>query len=98
MREDILIAYDVNTEDLAGKRRLRRVAKACKAYGQRVQYSVFECTVNEMQYEKLRKRLLEVVDRNLDSLRIYRLRGERREYLEQYGRDLYVDFEEPLVV
>ncbi len=98
MRTDYLICYDVNTEDLPGRRRLRHVAKACKAYGQRVQYSVFECTLNEMQYEKLRRRLFDIIDKAADSLRIYRLTGERGWYLEQYGRDLYVDFEEPLVV
>lgn len=95
---DILVAYDVNTQDRAGERRLRRVAKACQGFGQRVQYSVFECSVNEMQLERLRERLLEIVDLSKDSLRIYRLLGQRKEAVEAYGLDRYVNFDEPLVL
>jgi CRISPR-associated protein Cas2 len=95
---DILVTYDVNTEDRAGQRRLRRTARACLNYGQRVQYSVFECSVNETQLERLRGRLLEIVDLSRDSLRIYFLRGKREEVVEAYGRDLYIDFDDPLVV
>lgn len=71
---DVLVAYDVNTESKAGRRRLRRVATACKDYGQRVQYSVFECSVTQAQMEALRERLLGILDEEEDNLRIYRLR------------------------
>jgi CRISPR-associated protein Cas2 len=95
---NILVTYDVNTQDAAGARRLRRVAKACESYGQRVQYSVFECSVNETQFERLRGKLLDRMDGDKDSLRIYFLRGKREEVVEVHGRDLYTDFAEPLVI
>ena len=95
---DILVSYDVSTVDAPGRARLRRVAKICGAFGQRVQKSVFECAVNEMQMERLRKKLLDCVDEKKDSLRIYRLIEPRSRHVESYGRDAYVDFEEPLVI
>jgi CRISPR-associated protein Cas2 len=95
---DILVSYDVSTESEGGPRRLRRVAKACKDYGQRVQYSVFECTVDSIQMEKLRQRLVKIIDPELDSLRIYTLQGGREQCVKSYGIDKYVDFEEPLIV
>ena len=98
MRSDILVSYDVNTQDAAGRRRLRKVAKTCEGYGQRVQLSVFECAVSEMDLDRLRDRLLKIIDPEADSLRIYRLRGNREDYLESFGRDTYIDFEEPLII
>ncbi len=98
MRTDILVSYDVNTEEAAGRRRLAKVARICKAFGQRVQYSVFECTVNEMDMERLRSRLVSTIKPEEDSLRIYQLKGRREEYIESYGIDRYIDFDEPLVV
>ncbi len=95
---DVLVAYDVSTDDAAGRRRLRKVALVCVGFGQRVQKSVFECSVNDMQYEQMRQRLLKCIDEKRDSLRIYRLVEPRERYVESYGRDTYVDFEEPLVV
>jgi len=95
---NILVTYDVNTEDKAGQRRLRKVATICKNYGQRVQLSVFECRVNEAQYEALRAQLLKVIQPKLDSLRIYRLSSERSQCLESFGIDCYTDFDEPLIV
>lgn len=94
---DVLVAYDVNTETREGRRRLRHVAKACTSFGQRVQYSVFECSVSEANLERLRQRLLQIINPEEDSLRIYFLRGRREDVLEVYGRDGYVDFREPLV-
>ena len=58
----VLITYDVSTESEGGKRRLRRVARACKDFGQRVQFSVFECDVDPAQWVKLRARLLGEID------------------------------------
>jgi CRISPR-associated protein Cas2 len=95
---DILVSYDVSTEDAAGRGRLRRVAKVCVSFGQRVQKSVFESSVNEMQMEQLRSRLLACIDREKDSLRVYRLIEPRTEHVESYGKDSYVDFDEPLVI
>ncbi len=94
---DVLVAYDVNTETKEGRRRLRRVATACKDFGQRVQYSVFECSVSEAQYESLRARLLKIIDEGEDSLRIYRLQAPREEFLECYGKNSYVSYDDPLV-
>lgn len=94
---DVLVAYDVNTETKEGRRRLRKVAVICKDFGQRVQYSVFECSVNQAQYEALKARLLDAMNEDEDNLRIYRLRTPREEALECYGLDSYVSFDDPLI-
>lgn len=95
---NLLVTYDVSTETKAGRSRLRRVATTCKDFGQRVQYSVFECSVNEAQFENLRDRLLKILNEEEDSLRIYRLRGPREDAVECYGLDRYVSFEDPLIL
>ena len=95
---DILVTYDVNTETKEGRRRLRKVAKVCQDYGQRVQYSVFECRVNEMQYETFQARLLKIMNKETDSIRFYRLRSPREKYVESFGVDEYTDFDEPLII
>ncbi len=93
-----LVCYDVNTLTPEGRRRLRHVATACKNYGQRVQFSVFECTVNATQFEQLRQRLLAIIHPQQDSLRIYRLGPDRAATVEAHGRDGWTDFTAPLVV
>jgi CRISPR-associated protein Cas2 len=96
---NILVTYDVGeTESREGARRLRKVAIVCKDYGQRVQLSVFECEIDEMQFEMFRSKLLKIVDLKLDSLRFYRLMGGRDRSVEAYGIDKYVDFNEPLIL
>jgi CRISPR-associated protein Cas2 len=95
---DILVTYDVNTETREGRRRLRNVAKLCQAVGQRVQHSVFECRVNDMQYEAFRDKLLKVISADSDSIRLYKLRQPREQSMESYGIDRYVDFDDPLIV
>jgi CRISPR-associated protein Cas2 len=95
---DILVTYDVNTETKAGRSRLRKVATICKNYGQRVQWSVFECRVNEAQYELLRSQLVKTIDKQTDSIRLYRLPSSREKAVEAFGVDKYVDFDEPLIV
>jgi len=95
---DILVTYDVNTVDKAGRRRLRRVAKLCEDYGQRVQYSVFECTVNQMQMEAMLSALENEINKSTDSLRIYRLQGGRTGAIKTFGRDRYVDFNAPMIL
>lgn len=97
-RIDIVVTYDVNTEDSDGRRRLRKVAKICEAYGQRVQKSVFECSVTAPQMERLRHRLVKVIDKEVDSLRLYRLVGGREGCVETWGRDTYEDYESPQMV
>lgn len=93
-----MIAYDVQTETAAGRRRLRKVAQICKNYGQRVQFSVFECSVSRAQLEQLQHELVKIIDIESDSLRIYVLHLGRNASRIVYGRDRYVDFEQPLVL
>ena len=68
---DVLVTYDVNTETKAGRRRLHKVAQTCKNFGQRVQFSVFECSVTVAQYEDLVAKLTGIINNSKDSLRIY---------------------------
>ena len=86
----VLITYDVSTEDSAGKTRLRKVAKECVNYGQRVQNSVFECLLDSSQVLVLKKRLLSLIDEKKDSLRIYYLGTNYQSRIEHYGvKDSY---------
>jgi CRISPR-associated protein Cas2 len=94
----VLITYDVSTATPEGERRLRRVAQACVNFGQRVQKSVFECTVSEMQYEALKHKLLTLIDVQVDSLRFYRLATPKEQFCECFGVLRDVDFDGPLVV
>lgn len=93
----MLITYDVATENPGGKRRLRRVARACQDYGQRVQFSVFECEVEPAQWVALRDRLIQAIDPATDSLRFYRLGAEGRDRVEHVGAKPVLDLEGPLV-
>lgn len=93
-----LITYDVNTESAAGRKRLRRVAKICTNYGQRVQNSVFECLLNPAQLTVVRKRLLDVMDPVQDSLRIYNLGDRYSNRIEHYGAKPAYDPEEPMIL
>jgi CRISPR-associated protein Cas2 len=95
---DILVCYDVNTEEREGRRRLRHVANACQSLGQRVQKSIFECRINEMQFQAFVAKLEKLIDPKTDSLRLYRLRSPREEHLTVLGLDSYVDFDDPLVL
>lgn len=94
----VIVCYDVNTEDRAGRRRLRRVAKACEGVGQRVQKSVFECRVDLGQMEELERRLVAIIDRERDSLRLYRLADTKGCEVREHGNFVAVDFEQPLVL
>lgn len=93
----MLVTYDVNTQDAAGRRRLRRVANACKDYGQRVQNSVFECEVDPAQWTLLRARLLDEIDAEMDSLRFYRLGTDGKRRVEHRGAKVPTDLDGPLV-
>ena len=94
----VVIAYDVNTETPQGRRRLRRVAKACEGRGQRVQKSVFECRVNRIQFEALRNELLDIIEDKIDRLRFYTLPEPFAAHIQVYGADDSVDFDQPLVL
>lgn len=93
----MLITYDVSTETSAGRRRLRRVAKLCRDYGQRVQYSVFECQVDPAQWTVFRARLIDEINESTDSLRFYRLGANWRGRIEHVGAKPAYDPEGPMV-
>lgn len=94
----VIVCYDVRTDEAAGRKRLRRVAQVCKDYGQRVQKSVFECQVNDMQFEDLRRKLLREINDNEDNLRLYRLTEPREMHCETHGISSTIFFDEPLIV
>lgn len=81
----VLITYDVNTEDADGKKRLRKVAKQCQNYGQRVQNSVFECLVDPVQFAQLKKHLEQIIEPNKDSVRYYFLGKNWKSRVEHVG-------------
>lgn len=94
----MLVAYDVRTETAAGRRRLRRVARACLDYGQRVQNSVFECEVDPSQWVALRARLIAEIDAASDSLRFYRLGADGKRRVEHVGAKPALDLDGPLLL
>lgn len=94
----VLVTYDVRTSDLGGEKRLRRVAKVCKDYGQRVQYSVFECIVDPAQWTVLRQRLINEIEEEADSLRFYFLGSNWKHRVEHVGVKKAIDQEGPLIV
>jgi CRISPR-associated protein Cas2 len=93
----MLVTYDVSTESASGRRRLRRVARACLDFGQRVQNSVFECEVDPSQWTALRARLLAEIDPALDSLRFYRLGADGQRRVEHVGAKPAMDLQGPLI-
>ena len=93
----IVVAYDVRTDEAKGRKRLRRVAQVCKDFGQRVQKSIFECQVDDMKFEELRRRLLREINDDEDNLRLYRLTEPRDQHVETYGVSRTVFFDEPLI-
>lgn len=94
----VLVSYDVATSEPGGQRRLRRVAKACKNYGQRVQFSVFECIVDPAQWATLRQRLEDEINPKTDSLRYYFLGSNWRHRVEHVGAKATFDQEGPLII
>jgi len=94
----ILVAYDVSTESREGKRRLRRVAKICQNFGQRVQKSLFECEVTESSLVKLETELLAEIDQREDNLRLYRLIKPYDQYVRQFGTFRAIDFDDTLII
>lgn len=94
----VLITYDVNTETEAGKRRLRRVAKQCENYGQRVQNSVFECVLEPALLVKLKSRLNEIIDPKVDSIRYYYMGNNWKQRVEHVGAKAGIDIEGALII
>ena len=94
----VLITYDVNTEDAAGRRRLRKVAKECVNYGQRVQNSVFECELDAAQFELIKHKLEVLIDSQRDSVRFYNLGSNYRPKITHYGAKASYDPEDVLMV
>jgi CRISPR-associated protein Cas2 len=94
----ILVTYDVSTVEKAGQRRLRRVAQTCEDYGVRVQKSVFECQVGQMEWVSLRDRLLREIKADQDSLRFYFLDEKAVQRIEHHGVAKPLDLSEPLVL
>ena len=95
---EILVTYDVATDTAAGRKRLRKVAQVCQDYGQRVQKSVFECTVSQVNFEIMLNRLLDLINPEEDSLRIYRLREPKNRYVREYGIYQTINYQDPLVL
>lgn len=94
----VLITYDVHTESVAGKRRLRRVARLCENHGQRVQLSVFECLVDPAQWTALRSQLEGEINVEEDSLRFYFLGSNWRTRVEHVGAHPSYDPQGPLIL
>ncbi len=94
----VLVTYDIHTLDADGRRRLRRVAKACESFGQRVQFSVFECRVPDALWIKFRFRLLGILNPEEDSLRFYFIGDDDMKRAEHHGVKPAVDFQGPLIL
>ena len=94
----VLVSYDVKTSDPGGTKRLRRVAKACKDNGQRVQFSVFECLVDPAQWAVFRQQLIDEIDPKVDSLRFYFLGSNWKHKVEHIGAKEAIDMDGLLMV
>jgi len=94
----VLVTYDVATIDKAGRARLRKIARACLDWGQRVQLSVFEMELSKAQWIELRSRLLDILDEKQDSIRFYALDSDIRANIEHHGTKRPRDLAGPLVV
>ena len=94
----VLITYDVNTKSQSGIKRLRKVAKQCVNYGQRVQNSVFECSLTPAQLVNLKTKLLEIIDQDHDSIRFYNLGKNWQNRVETIGKDDSYDPDKDLLI
>ena len=94
----MLVSYDVSTETSDGRRRLRRVAKTCLNYGQRVQKSVFECRVDAAEMEILKSGLLDIIDEEEDSLRFYRITEPLEKNMMEFGKTKAIDFDKQALI
>jgi CRISPR-associated protein Cas2 len=94
----VLVSYDVSTTSASGQKRLRRIAKACRDYGQRVQYSVFEIEVDFAQWTFLKSKLCDLIDPEQDSLRFYYLGKNWQTKVEHVGAKAVLDLNGPLIL
>ena len=94
----VLITYEVNTETVSGKKRLRKVAKQCEKYGRRVQNSVFECILDQAQSVVLKQSLIDIIDENVDSLRFYYLGNKYQTKVEHVGVERGIAVDQPLIL
>lgn len=94
----VLVSYDVAITSPGGKRRLRRVAKTCLNFGQRVQFSVFECVVEPAQWVALKSQLETIIDIEHDSLRYYYLGSNWKRKVEHVGAKPTLNVDDPLIV
>ncbi|MFA5067702.1 MAG: CRISPR-associated endonuclease Cas2 [Candidatus Izemoplasmatales bacterium] len=94
----MLISYDVNTMDREGRKRLRRIAKECVNYGQRVQKSLFECLVTPLQFRQLKQKLESIAHPQYDSIRYYRLGSEWKSRVDKFGEKVLYDPEGEIIV
>ncbi len=94
----VLVTYDVSTTDKAGQRRLQKVAKTCQNFGQRVQNSVFECSISSEQLVRLKSELLNLIDPNADSLRFYFLGNNWQHRVEHVGAKSVTPIDDPLIL
>lgn len=94
----VLITYDVDTISETGEKRLRKVAKLCRDYGQRVQNSVFECRLTESQFVILKNKISSIIDNELDNVRFYLLGNNWNRRIETIGKNNLVDLDEELII
>ena len=94
----VLITYDINTTSNQGATRLRKVAKVCENYGQRVQNSVFECKVTETQFRNIQNQLIKIINQEVDSLRFYRLGDNYDRRVKHIGAKATYKMDEPLIL
>lgn len=94
----VLITYDVDTISETGQKRLRKVAKLCQNYGQRVQNSVFECRLSEAQFVVLKNKLENSMDHDLDNIRFYFLGNNWNNRIESIGKQMVMDIDEELII
>jgi CRISPR-associated protein Cas2 len=94
----VVVSYDVDTTEAAGRRRLRRIAKTCQSRGQRVQFSVFECEVTPADWVTLRARLLQEMNETKDSLRFYFLGADGKRRIEHAGNCKPIDLDGALII
>ena len=94
----VLVSYDVAVTTPGGARRLRRVSKECQNYGQRVQYSIFECVINPAQWTLFKNKLESIIDKNTDSLRYYYLGANYKKKVEHFGAKPSIDMDDPVII
>lgn len=94
----VLITYDVDTISETGQKRLRKVAKLCQNYGQRVQNSVFECRLSEAQFVVLKNKLESTMNHDLDNIRFYFLGKNWKNRIESIGKQMVMDIDEELII